>query len=71
MSRTPYFLLSRVLLNFETRSSDVIGDIPAATFSPDGNLWIGSDEMLGVECLSPINDRTYGNHQRFLLKDYI
>ena len=71
MSRTPYFLLSRILLNFETRSSDVIGDISAATFSPDGNLWIGSDEMLGVECLSPISNRTYGNHQRFLLKDYV
>ena len=71
MSRTPYFLLSRILLHFETRSSDVIGDISAATFSPDGNLWIGSDEMLGIECLSPISNRAYGNHQRFLLKDYI
>lgn len=71
MSRMPYFLLSRILLNFETRSSDVISDISAAAFSPDGNLWVGSDEMIGVERLSPIGNSSYGNHQRFLLKDYI
>ncbi|MEO0927802.1 MAG: DUF3616 domain-containing protein [Cyanobacteria bacterium J06643_13] len=71
MSRPPYFLLSRILLDFEMRASDVIGDISAAAFSPDGNLWIGSDEMIGVERLSPAGNNTYGNHQRFLLKDYI
>ncbi len=71
MSRTPYFLLSRILLNFETKASDVIGDISAAAFSPDGKLWIGSDEMIGVECLSPVGNHYYGKHQRFELKDYI
>ncbi|MBE9048504.1 DUF3616 domain-containing protein, partial [Pleurocapsales cyanobacterium LEGE 10410] len=71
MSRPPYFLLSRILLHFEDRASDIIGDISAAAFSSDGNLWVGSDEMLGVECLSMIGDRKYGNHRRFLLKDYI
>ena len=71
MSRTPYFLLSRILLNFEAMADDVISDISAAAFSPDGNLWVGSDEMIGVERLSPIGDRQYGNHQRFLLQNYI
>ena len=71
MLRTPYFLFGRILLNFEDRADDVIGDISAAAFSPDGNLWVGSDEMIGVERLSPINERSYGNHQRFLLQDYI
>lgn len=71
MSRPPYFLLSRILLNFETKSSDVISDISAAAFSPDGYLWVGSDEMLGVERLSSIDSRSYGNHQRFLLENYI
>ena len=71
MSITPYFLLSRILLNFEDRADDVISDISAAAFSPDGNLWVGSDEMIGVERLSPIGDRQYGNHQRFLLQDYV
>ncbi len=71
MSKIPYFLLSRILLNFEARADDVIGDISAATLSPDGNLWVGSDEMIGVERLSPIGSHSYGKHKRFLIKDYV
>lgn len=71
MSKPPYFLLSRILLNFEARASEVIGDISAAAFTPDGYLWVGSDEMLGVERLEPVGKHSYGNHQRFLLEDYI
>ena len=71
MPKTPYFLLSRMLLNFEARADDVIGDISAAAFSPDGNLWIGSDEMIGVERLSPIGGHSYGKHKRFKLQDYV
>jgi hypothetical protein len=40
MSRPSYFLLSRILLNFEAKSNDVISDISTATFSPDGSLWV-------------------------------
>ncbi|PSB08814.1 DUF3616 domain-containing protein [Pleurocapsa sp. CCALA 161] len=71
MSRTSYFLLSRILLNFEARGDDVIKDLSAGAFSPDGNLWLGSDEMVAVECLSPIGSNSYGHHQRFLIQDYI
>ena len=71
MSNFTYFLLSRILLNFEARASDVISDISAATFSRDGYLWVGSDEMIGVERLEPISSNSYGKHQRFLLQDYI
>lgn len=71
MSKTPCFLLCRILLSFEAKASEVIGDISAATFSPDGSLWLGSDEMLGVERLSPMGDRRYGKHKRFLLENYI
>ena len=71
MPVTPYFLFSRILLEFEAEASDIISDISAAAFSPDGNLWIGSDEMIGVECLSPVGNHKYGEHQRFLLKDYV
>ena len=71
MSKSPYFLLSRILLNFEARASDVIADISAAAFSADGYLWVGSDEMIGVERLSPITSNSYGKHQRFLLQDYV
>ena len=71
MSKTPYFLFSRILLDFEAKASDIIGDISAAAFSPDGNLWVGSDEMIGVECLSAVGNHRYGKHKRFLLKDYV
>lgn len=71
MSRTPYFLLSRILLNFEAKADEVVKDISSGAFSPDGNLWLGSDEMIGVERLSLIGNNNYGNHQRFLIKDYV
>lgn len=71
MSKPPYFLLSRILLNFEARASDVIADISAAAFSSGGYLWVGSDEMIGVERLEPVGKHSYGKHQRFLLQDYI
>jgi hypothetical protein len=71
MSKSPYFLLSRILLDFKASSSDVINDLSAATFSPDGYLWVGSDEMIGIERLELIGNNIYGKHQRFLLQDYI
>ena len=71
MSKLEYFLLTRVLLEFDLRSDDIVSDISAATFSDDGSLWIGSDEMVGVERLSPVGCHSFGKHQRFLLKDYI
>ena len=73
MSSYPHspFLLTRVLLNFEAEREDIISDISAAAFSPDGHLWTGSDEMVGVERLSAIGCHSYGEHKRFLLKDYI
>ncbi|MEC4984470.1 MAG: DUF3616 domain-containing protein [Oscillatoria sp. PMC 1068.18] len=66
-----YFLLSRVLLRFEKRSDDVVGDLSAATFTPDGSLWIGSDEMIGVERLSPVETNIFAKHKRFLIGDFI
>ena len=73
MSSIPsaHFLLTRVLLNFEAKSEEIISDISAAAFSPDGSLWVGSDEMIGVEKLSPTGCHSYGKHERFLLQDYI
>lgn len=67
----PYFLLTRVLLNFAEAKEDIISDISAAAFAPDGSLWVGSDEMIGVERLSAIGCHHYGEHERFLLQDYI
>ncbi len=71
LSQSPCFLLTRVLLDFEDETEAIISDISAAAFSPDGSLWVGSDEMIGVERLSPLGRHSYGEHQRFLLQDYI
>lgn len=70
-SQLSNFLLTRVLLNFEAEPEAIISDISAAAFSSDGSLWIGSDEMIGVERLSPLGCHSYGEHKRFLLQDYV
>lgn len=70
-SQPPYFLFTRVLLDFEAEAEEIVSDISAAAFSNDGSLWVGSDEMIGVERLSSVGCHSYGEHQRFLLQDYI
>ncbi|NEP01952.1 MAG: DUF3616 domain-containing protein [Symploca sp. SIO2E9] len=66
------FLLSRVLLRFNSKSSDlIIGDLSAATITPDGNLWVASDELLSVERLSPIDSNVFANHQQFPVADFV
>ena len=46
-SQSPYFLFTRVLLDFEAEAEEIVSDISAAAFSDDGSLWVGSDEMIG------------------------
>ncbi|HBE20303.1 MAG TPA: DUF3616 domain-containing protein [Cyanobacteria bacterium UBA11149] len=65
------FLLSRVLLQFKDKSDDLIDEISAATFTPDGSLWLGSDEALTIERLSPIEPGIFGKHESFFLGDFI
>lgn len=65
------FLLSRVLLRFEDDSDDLVGELSAAAITPDGSLWVGSDELLGVERLSPVEPFVYGNHKHFSFSDFI
>ncbi len=59
------FLLSRVLLQFDSDSNDLIGEISAIARTPDGSLWVGSDELLAIERLSEIAPYIYGQHERF------
>jgi hypothetical protein len=66
----PAFLLSRILLRFDTSSTDLVGNISAAAISPDGSLWTGSDELNTVERLSPIEPFLYGNQQSFAIADF-
>ena len=59
MDQIPCFLLTRILLDFEANAEEIISDISAATFTPDGSLWIGSDEMIGIEKLSSVGCHSY------------
>lgn len=68
---TEGFLLSRVLLRFEDQSEDLIGDLSAVAVTPDGSLWLGSDELLGIERLSLVEPNIFAHHQHFPLGDFI
>ena len=65
------FLLSRVLLQFGEDAMDIIADLSAAAMTPDGSLWVGSDECLAVERLQPLESCVYGNHQAFQIGDFV
>ncbi|MFP4008082.1 MAG: DUF3616 domain-containing protein [Spirulinaceae cyanobacterium] len=66
-----YFFLSRVLMQFQTGKEDLLGDISAVSLTPSGHLWVGSDELLTLERLSPIAPNMYGEQTSFYLKDYL
>jgi hypothetical protein len=63
------FLLTRVLLKFDDLKEDLIGDLSAATLAADGSLWLGSDELLGVERLLLQESCVFGDHQHFSLQE--
>ncbi|MCT7976405.1 DUF3616 domain-containing protein [Laspinema olomoucense] len=65
------FLLSRILLKFDPESQERLGDLSAVAFTPDGSLWVGSDELLTLERLSVIEPYVYGNHQPFEIGELI
>lgn len=65
------FLLSRVLLRFNDDDDDLIKELSAAALSPDGSLWLGSDEFLTVERLSPLEPCVFGEHKAFPVGEYL
>ncbi|WP_421655374.1 DUF3616 domain-containing protein [Leptothermofonsia sp. ETS-13] len=65
------FLLSRVLLRFAEESEDLLGELSAVVRTPDGNLWLGSDELNTIERLSPIEPYIFGKHQPFKVGDFV
>ena len=65
------FLLSRVLLKFDSKSDDLLEEISAIARTPDGSLWVGSDEFTTIERLAPLGHCTYGDHQTFKLNDFV
>ena len=65
------FLLSRVLLRFNSNSDDLLGELSSAALTPDGSLWVGSDEFLTIERLSPVEPYIFGEHQSFAVGDFV
>ncbi|MEB3355893.1 MAG: DUF3616 domain-containing protein [Synechococcales bacterium] len=65
------FLLSRISLQFNDKSDDLLGELSAAARTPDGSLWLGSDEYLSLERLSPLGNMIYGQHKSFFLGDFL
>ena len=61
----------QVLLQFNQDFEAIRRDLSAVVQTPDGALWLGSDEMTTVERLSQIADGEYGHHQQFRLGDYV
>jgi hypothetical protein len=68
---TESFLLSRILIKFDPETQDRVGDLSAVAFTPDGSLWVGSDELLTLERLSLLEPYVYGNHQPFEIGEFI
>lgn len=65
------FLLSRVLLRFDGTDGELHHDLSATALTPDGSLWMGSDELLTLERLSPIGPYSYGQHRSFAISDFV
>jgi hypothetical protein len=64
------FLLTRLLLRFGYESEDLHGELSSVTVTPDGSLWVGSDEFQTIERLSPVEPYIYGDHKAFHVGDF-
>lgn len=64
-------LLNQVILQFQDDFQPFYEDLSAAMLTPDGHLWVGSDETTTLERLSFDGDRTFSNHQSIALGELI
>lgn len=67
----PPFLLSRVLLQFGDDASNLLEEISAVARTPDGSLWLGSDELTTLERLFPIDHHVFGKHESVAIDSFI
>ncbi|MDB9313091.1 DUF3616 domain-containing protein [Spirulina sp. CS-785/01] len=63
------YLYQRLRLQFDLQYEGIEwgSDLSAIAQTPDHLLWFGSDEATSIECLSPLNSSTFGNHRSFPL----
>lgn len=69
--RMDAFLLSRALLQFGDKDSDLRGDLSAAATTPDGTLWLASDELQSIERLTQVAPYVFGEHQSVQIRDFL
>lgn len=66
------FLLSRALLQFNKDTiNDLHGNLSAAVVTPDGSLWLASDELQTIERLTQVAPCIFGEHQAFPVADFV
>lgn len=67
--------VERRLLRFDKQAEVVRADLSAIAHTPEGHLWIGSDELTTIDRLSPTlcngASSEYGDHQQYSVGDYI
>ena len=64
------FLLSRLRLQL-SGAEDLTAQLSAVAFTPEGHLWVGSDELRSVERLSIVAPYSYGERKSFPLDDLL
>jgi hypothetical protein len=67
----PCSLLYSVTLTFQENFQKLRENLSAVLLSPDQHLWLASDEHAALERLSPVGERTFGNHKSFQLAEYL
>lgn len=75
------YLLGRLLLHFDSPNlssdrddlDDLLTDLSAIASTPDGSLWLGSDEYNYLEQLFPVeqNPHIFAQHQRHFLAEFV
>lgn len=65
------FLLGRLYLEFNSSFHDSSLGLSTGVFSPDGSLWVASDETQSIERLSAIDSFTFGNQKTYSIGDYV
>lgn len=63
--------IEQVLLRFQHDVENSRKQLSAIVFTPGNHLWLGSDETSSLERLFSTNGKTFENHERFKLADFI
>jgi hypothetical protein len=63
--------MEKILLRFESEFAKCREDLSAMTMTPGEVLWLGCDEKTNLERFTKTDDKTFGDHQRFNLTDFL